>query len=84
MKTYIDIYLNSEGGSVRDLTTAMSKIGLMPLRGPHDFVIEWENEEELLSMLDKLHNALKGLKIMYTVKTEMEDMKETVWLAAVG
>ncbi|MFQ6089138.1 MAG: hypothetical protein ACE5K0_09590 [Candidatus Methanofastidiosia archaeon] len=73
MKSYVDLYMNSEGASIRDVISALRALKLKPVAGHHDILIEWENEEEFFEILEKLHKALKGMKVSYRIETIIEE-----------
>lgn len=79
MKTYIDIYLSSEGASLKKLLAALKKIGLEPISGSHDFVIDWENEKEFLQKMEKVYKALKGKRVTYRLETVTGHIETMVW-----
>lgn len=72
MKTYLTIMFNSEGTSPSEVKERLLQLGLRAVRGNYDFVYEWENEPDvdtLLWLADKVHAALKGMDILFTIET---------------
>lgn len=73
MKTYVDIYFNSEGPQPTDIVESMRGIGLEPLRGPHDFIFEWKDDDEFLAKVGEIHKILQGLNVIYRFETVPEE-----------
>lgn len=76
MKTYVDIYFNSEGPSPKDIVENMRRIGLEPVRGPHDFIFEWNDDDEFLAKVGEIHKVLQGLNVIYRFHTVTEEEKK--------
>ena len=68
-KIYLKIVLSSEGESPKRILERMKKVGALPLVGDLDFEIELDPDERLFDKLDKVHRALKGSRVRYTVTT---------------
>lgn len=72
MKTYLTIWFNSEGAPPSKVVERLHSIGFKPLKGPYDHVYDWGKEvklEEVLSLMNLVHETLKGLKVMYKIET---------------
>jgi len=66
------IWFNSEGAEPKKVVERLKSIGFKPMRGPYDHVYEWTkdaNLEKILQLGDIVHNALKGLKVIYKLET---------------
>lgn len=74
MITYLTLTFSSEGSGPKAVTVALKEIGFMPARGVHDYTFDWGKHkrpdvEEIMDLLEKLHQKLKGLNILYNVST---------------
>ena len=72
MKTYLTITFNSEGVAPSKVNERLLELGLRAVRGNYDFVYEWETEPDvdtLLWLADKIHAALKGMDIFFSLET---------------
>jgi len=73
MKTYLTIWFCSEGGSPLEVVQRLRSLGFEPLKGYHDHVYDWKRKAELMEILElanKVHETLKGLKVIYKLETE--------------
>ena len=73
MKTYLTIWFYSEGGSPMEVVQRLRSLGFEPLKGYHDHVYDWKGKAELMEILklaNKVHETLKGLKVIYKLETE--------------
>ena len=68
MKTYVSVYLSSEGAEPGEVIDAMKSLGAKVIVGPWDFEIDTE-KESLLELLPRIHETLKGMRVMYRVTT---------------
>lgn len=72
MKTYLTIWLYSEGAGPTILVEKLQDMGFKPVRGRHDFVYNWGKTvelEEIFQIGNAVHETLKGLKVMYKLET---------------
>jgi len=69
MESYLDVWLNTEGADLKTVMKALAKLGLKPLSGHHDFLIEWDTEKEFLDKMAAVHKVLKGCGAYYRVET---------------
>lgn len=72
MKTYLTITFNSEGAPPSWVKERLLELGLKAVRGNYDFVYEWDNEPDvdtLLWLADKIHAALKGMDVLFSLET---------------
>ncbi|MDW8049197.1 MAG: hypothetical protein RMJ07_05930 [Nitrososphaerota archaeon] len=72
MKTYLTIWFNSEGASPSEVAERLQAIGFKPVRGYYDHVYDWKRRatlEEILELSNKIHETLKGLKVLYKLET---------------
>ncbi|HEC76241.1 MAG TPA: hypothetical protein ENI33_03135 [Thermoplasmatales archaeon] len=72
MKTYVTIIFSSEGAKPSDVKERLLELGLKALKGNYDFVYEWNEEpdiDNLLYLADKIHTALKGTEVLFSLET---------------
>jgi hypothetical protein len=72
MRTYVRMIFYTEGVSPRDVVPIMRSLGFEESLGMHDFVYKWKRKvkmDEVLEVIHKMHERLKGKKIGYEVTT---------------
>ena len=72
MKTYLTVWLNSEGASPTVVVEKLQGMGFKPVKGRYDFVYDWGRTielEEILQIGTAVHDTLKGLKVLYKLET---------------
>ena len=72
MKTYLTIWLYSEGDSPTVVVEKLQAMGFKPIRGHHDFVYNWGRPvelEEIFQIGNSVHETLKGSKVLYHLET---------------
>jgi hypothetical protein len=72
MKTYLTIWFNSEGSPPMKVVERILALGFKPIKGHYDHVYDWRREptlEEILQLLNGLHETLKGMRVIYKVET---------------
>ena len=71
MRTYIKVFFDSEGASPGEVVNTMHELGWKTVVGEYDFVWEGGISDSVgslyLDQMNKLHAALKGLKVKYTI-----------------
>jgi hypothetical protein len=73
MKTYLQVFFNSEGSRPSDILNTLMNMGFKPMKGSRDFVYEWDMNTDVSDIVwfgDKIHEALKGHNVYYTMETE--------------
>jgi hypothetical protein len=73
LKTYLTIWFYSEGANPLEVVEKLRSMGFKPLRGYHDHVYDWGRKVELtevLQLANKVHETLKGMKVLYKLETE--------------
>jgi len=73
VKTYLTIWFDSEGASPFEVVERLRSLGFKPLRGYHDHVYDWGRKvelEDILQLANKVHETLKGLRVLYKIETE--------------
>lgn len=74
MRTYVRIIFNTEGATPEEVIAKMREIGFEESFGMHDFVYKWKSNvtlQEVVSMISRMHKALKGTHLNYEVTTVM-------------
>ncbi|HDO19526.1 MAG TPA: hypothetical protein ENG74_02240 [Thermoplasmatales archaeon] len=73
MKTYLKILFNSEGALPSEVKDQLLNMGFKATAGNYDFVYDWGNKsadiEELIWFADKIHAALQGCKVYFSIET---------------
>ena len=72
MKTYLTVWLYSEGSGPTTLVEKLHAMGFKPIKGQHDFVYDWGRQvelEEIFQIGNSVHETLRGLKVMYKLET---------------
>ncbi len=74
MHSYVDLYFTPEGISPLEVSERLRKVaGLSFIIGPHDLTFEWKTVEEFREHLQVVHEALRGMGVMYRVETVPDD-----------
>jgi len=72
MKTYLTIWFSSEGAEPSTVAQKLQSMGFKPIKGHYDHVYDWKREatlDDVLQLLNNVHNTLKGLKVLYKIET---------------
>lgn len=72
METFIDVYLNVDGGKASSIYKKLIALGLKPTIGEHDFVYDWKSIvdiEEELKFIEDIQSELKGTKVILKFTT---------------
>jgi len=72
MKTYLKVIFFSEGSSPSEIKNELMNMGFKATQGNYDFVYEWGSKpkiDELVFFADKVHTALKGLNVYFSIET---------------
>lgn len=73
MKTYISIFISSEGDKASRITEKLTGLGFETTLGGHDFVYDWKNKEitptEVINFVDKVQNQLRGMNVRFSITT---------------
>lgn len=75
MKTYLQIWYNSDGNcsSPTDVNSRLMSLGFSLVRGPYDYVYEWESNktlDDVLRLGDKVHLTLAGTGVLFKIETD--------------
>lgn len=79
MRTYIDVIFNPDMNPA-EFGEAMRGIGMQMLFGPHDFVIEWDNQHEFQSRFKQVLEILKRFKLCYRLQTFEESEEDLPYM----
>ena len=72
MKTYVEVYVSTEGEKASVLTHKLGDMGFEPSFGEHDFVYDWKESvsmNEVLEFVDKVQGKLSGCKAILKFTT---------------
>ncbi|MEM3525579.1 MAG: hypothetical protein QXQ54_08045 [Thermoplasmata archaeon] len=69
-RTYVRFEFSSEGASPAEIIRIMTSLGFQIVQGHHDFMIDYHNDGEFLEITERLHRALRGTNVRYTLTTE--------------
>jgi len=73
VKTYLTIMFNSEGALPSEIKDSLLNMGFEATKGNYDFVYKWANNiteiDELVYFADKVHAALKGSNVYFSIET---------------
>ncbi len=85
--TYMEVSMNSEGVSPKELTNTLKQYGWTPVYGRYDYAYRWDdnwgnkdhNIQEYFDHMNKVHQVLKGFNVWYSLRT-YETGKENFWV----
>ncbi|MFX1492071.1 MAG: hypothetical protein ACFFBX_08890 [Promethearchaeota archaeon] len=72
MKSYLTIYLSSEGAAPSEVVERLMRMGFQPIAGEHDFVIEWDENgsvQDMIEVANQVHATLKGCKVIFKIES---------------
>jgi len=72
MKTYLLVWFDSNGPSPTKIIERLTSLGFNPIKGRYDFEYSWPKppkSDELFTIIDKVHQTLKGTNVMFKVET---------------
>lgn len=73
MKTYLDLFVYSEGNAPSEIKAQLLTLGFKATKGGYDFVFDWDKEdvsiEELINLTDSVHQSLKGHNVFFKIET---------------
>ena len=72
MKTYVEVFVSSEGMKASEILEKLTKIGFKPSFGEQDFVYQWRKQvvlPEILNFVDKVQSKLKGSGVIMKFTT---------------
>lgn len=72
MKTYVEIFVSSEGEKASRIVEILTDLGFQPSFGEQDFVYHWKKNvllPEILRFIDQIQNRLKGTGVLLKFTT---------------
>lgn len=72
MKTYLTIFVSSEGAPPSEVVERLTRMGFRSIAGPYDFEYEWNENgtiEEMIEVANQVHATLKGCKVFFKLET---------------
>jgi hypothetical protein len=72
LKTYISVFISSEGEKASDITDLLRNLGFDTTFGSYDFVFDWKKKVEykdVESFIDTVQNKLKGMDVRFNITT---------------
>ena len=73
METYVDVYINSDGGKASHVFDKLTGFGLKHHLGEHDFIYDWKGVVDIseeIQFIDKLQAELRGTGVMLKFTTK--------------
>lgn len=74
MRTYLTLFVSSEGSKASTIVDKLGAVGFRPILGLHDFVYEWEvralTAEAVVELVDRVQGILKGDSVFLHFTTE--------------
>jgi hypothetical protein len=72
MRSYLTIYINSEGAAPSDVVERLMRMGFQPTAGNYDFVIDWDENgtvQDMIEVANQVHATLKGCKVIFKLES---------------
>ena len=72
MKTYLIVWINSDGAAPSEITQKLNKVGFKEIQGQYDYVYSWSrgaNVDSILRLGDTIQKTLNGCKVMFKLET---------------
>lgn len=72
MKTYLSVWLNSDGASPSEITQRLLGMGFRPMKGNYDYVYDWNKKatiDEAINLAEQVHQTLKGLNVLFKLES---------------
>ena len=72
LRTYLTVWFSSEGEPPVKVVERILAMGFKPIKGHYDHVYDWRKEpslEEVLELANKLHETLRGMRVIYKLET---------------
>jgi len=73
MKTYLNVWFNSDGERATEVTSRLMSMGFRPVHGRYDYVYEWNGNttlDDTIAFGDSVTATLKGCNVYFTLETE--------------
>ncbi len=72
MKVFIKLFFSSDGPNPLEVLKKVKNLGFQPVFGQYDLVKEVRDIDEYVEVVKKLHECLKGTKVMYNLYSMKE------------
>ena len=72
MKTYLIIWVNSEGGKPSDISDRLLSMGFQPVEGEYDYCYHWDSRadvDDIIKFGDQVQNTLRGSGVLFKLET---------------
>ncbi|MFW9830254.1 MAG: hypothetical protein ACFFD8_00530 [Candidatus Thorarchaeota archaeon] len=72
MKSYLTLFISSEGAAPSEVVERLMRMGFQPTAGEYDFVIEWDENgsiQDMIEVANQVHATLKGCKVMFKMES---------------
>jgi hypothetical protein len=72
MKTYLIIWINSEGSKPSDISDRLLSMGFQPVEGEYDYLYKWDSRADINDIIkfgDQVQNTLKGSGVLFKLET---------------
>ena len=72
MKTYLNVWHNSNGEKPTIIIEKLRELGFKPLQGNYDFVYDWGRTvkiEDILATGDKIQQKLRDCNVTFKIET---------------
>ena len=72
MKTYLIIWINSEGSKPADISDRLLSMGFQPVEGEYDYCYNWDSQADINDIIkfgDQVQNTLRGSGVLFKLET---------------
>jgi len=79
MKTYLTVYLHTEGSNFSEVADILEDLGFRAVKGRYDFVYDWDKKTTIKDIAwfgDKIHMSLRGKKVYFRIESVDEEPTE--------
>ena len=72
MKVFIKLFFSPDGPNPLQILSKVKELGFKPVFGNYDLMREVEDIEEYMDLVRRLHENLRGTKVMYNLYSTKE------------
>ena len=72
MKVFIKLFFSTDGPNPLTILAKVKDLGFKPVFGNYDLVREVKDIDEYLELVKKLHESLRGTKVIYNLYSSKE------------
>ena len=72
MKVFIKLFFSPDGPNPLDILAKIKDLGFKPVFGNYDLVRDVEDIDQYMEIVKKLHESLRGTKVMYNLYSSKE------------